>query len=61
MYYDETGIPAEAAREISILIDVDHPNIIKLLNVMYAQDKVILVLEAVQHDLGKYLENLPPN
>ena len=61
MYYDQYGLSPEATREISILIDLDHPNIVKLLNVMYAQNKVILVLEAVQYDLGKYLENLPPN
>lgn len=31
---DEEGVPATALREISLLLEMDHPNVVKLHHVM---------------------------
>ncbi|KAG9392263.1 hypothetical protein J8273_5248 [Carpediemonas membranifera] len=50
------GIPATAMREISILRDLSHPNIVVLHEVVSDEDKLALVFEFVEHDLRKVLD-----
>ena len=47
---DEEGIPSTALREISVLKELNHPNIVKLLDVHYLEDKkkLYLVFEYVE-------------
>lgn len=41
---DEEGIPSTALREISVLKELKHPNIVKLLDVHYIEEKKKLYL-----------------
>ena len=58
---DEEGIPSTALREISVLRELKHPNIVKLLNVLYIEDKkkLYLTFEYIEQDLKKYIDNNP--
>jgi serine/threonine protein kinase len=58
-YNRETdGVPSTAIREISLLKGLDHPNIVRLLDVVHASTKLYLVFEFVMQDLKKYLDSL---
>lgn len=58
-YDRDTAISQEALREVAILRGLRHPNIIELLDVLYASSKVTLVFEYVPHDLNKVISDLP--
>ena len=45
---------------LAILRGLKHPNIIELLDVLYASSKVTLVFEYIPRDLNKVIEDLPP-
>jgi cyclin-dependent kinase 2 len=50
------GVPSTAIREISLLKELDHLNIVKLLDIIHADDKLFLVFEYLNQDLKKYME-----
>ncbi|CBH15519.1 CDC2-related protein kinase [Trypanosoma brucei gambiense DAL972] len=52
----DEGIPQTALREVSILQEIHHPNIVNLLDVICADGKLYLIFEYVDHDLKKALE-----
>lgn len=52
---EEEGIPATTLREIIILNNLKHPNIIDLLDVVYSGEKMYLVFEYVETDLKKLM------
>lgn len=52
----EEGIPQTALREVSILQEFDHPNIVNLLDVICADGKLYLVFEYLEEDLKKAIE-----
>lgn len=52
---EEEGMPACTLREISILRNLSHPNIVALLDVILTQKSVYLLFEFVQMDLHAYL------
>lgn len=54
------GVPATAIREISILSHLEHPNIVKLSDVLFIKKKLILSFEFLQHDLRTLMDNLAP-
>lgn len=49
--YDKFGIPIEAVREIGTLKGIDHENIVKLLDIFYTNNKVILVFDYIPNNL----------
>ena len=53
---EEEGIPGTAIREISLLKELDHLNIVKLLYIIHAESKLFLVFEYLNQDLKKYME-----
>ena len=53
---DEEGVPSTAIREISLLKELDHLNIVKLLDIIHKDDKLFLVFEFLNQDLKKYME-----
>ena len=61
---EDEGIPSTAIREISILKQMRHPNIIRLIDLIHGEKKLYLVFEFMDHDLKKFLdkngEALPP-
>lgn len=61
---DNEGIQASSIREICILRELRHPNIIQLSDVIFVYPKITLVLEYCLCDLKQYIKknpNLLPN
>jgi serine/threonine protein kinase len=56
----EWGIPSNAIREVSLLKELDHPNIIKVEEVIYNMPKLHLIMEYMDTDLKKYLDKNKP-
>ncbi|KAI2794455.1 Cyclin-dependent kinase 1 [Penicillium oxalicum] len=57
---EDEGVPSTAIREISILKEMQDPNIVELLNIVHADGhKLYLVCEFLDLDLKKYMEALP--
>lgn len=52
------GVPSTALREISILRELRHKNIVELKDVVCAENKLYLLFEYLDIDLRKYLECL---
>jgi serine/threonine protein kinase len=53
---EDEGLPATAVREISILRDLKHPNIVDLKEVINSRGKLTLVFEYLEKDLKKFLD-----
>lgn len=53
---EEEGIPSTAIREISLLKELIHVNIVKLIDVMHTVKKLTLVFEFVDTDLKKLID-----
>lgn len=56
MYRSAEGVPSTAMREISLLKEMNHENIVKLHDVIMSDKKLFLVFEFMDHDLKKVLE-----
>eukprot|EP00435_Cladocopium_sp_Y103_P061545 s576_g23.t1 len=53
---DEDGVPATAIREVSLLKECDHPNVIRLYDVFSLDRALYLVFEYVDMDLRIFLK-----
>uniref|UniRef100_A0A8C3YRU7 cyclin-dependent kinase n=1 Tax=Catagonus wagneri TaxID=51154 RepID=A0A8C3YRU7_9CETA len=53
------GVPSTAIREISLLKELKHPNIVRLLDVVHSEKKLYLVFEFLSQDLKKYMDTMP--
>ena len=54
---EDEGVPSTAIREISLLKEMQDPNIVRLLNIVHADGhKLYLVFEFLDMDLKKYME-----
>lgn len=53
---DEDGVPSSSLREIGLLKDLKHPNILRLLDVQICETNLYLVFEHLDLDLKKLLE-----
>lgn len=58
---DEDGFPVHCVREIGILKKMSHPNIVKLLDVIYfqAERRLVLAFEYVDRTLSQMLDDKP--
>ena len=54
---EEEGIPSTAIREISLLKELNHINIVKLYEVLHSVKKLTLVFEYVEQDLKKIIDS----
>merc|ERR1719440_696894 len=54
----EEGVPSTAIREIALLKELSHPNVVKLLDVFCKPNKLVLVFEFLENDLKKYMKAL---
>jgi len=53
---DEEGVPSSALREICLLRELHHKNVVKLLDVLHTEKKLTLVFEYCSLDLKRYFE-----
>jgi cyclin-dependent kinase len=53
---EDEGIPSTAIREISLLKELQHSNIVRLYNIVHTERKLTLVFEYLDQDLKKYLD-----
>mmetsp|Transcript_12146 Transcript_12146/g.16438 ORF Transcript_12146/g.16438 Transcript_12146/m.16438 type:complete len:317 (-) Transcript_12146:1897-2847(-) len=53
---EEEGVPATAIREISLLKELNHPNVVALHDVVYVHSKLYLAFEFLDQDLKKYMD-----
>jgi len=56
---EEEGVPSTAIREISLLKELQHPNIVFLEDVLMQENKLFLVFEYLSMDLKKYIDKFP--
>jgi cyclin-dependent kinase len=52
---EDEGIPSTAIREISLLKELQHPNVVRLHEVIHSNKKLVIVFEFVEQDLKKYM------
>jgi len=53
---EEEGVPCTAIREISLLKELEHPNIVRLHDVLHTEKKLTLVFEYLDSDLKKFMD-----
>lgn len=56
---EEEGVPSTAIREISLLKDLHHPNVVGLLDVVHEEKKLHLIFEFLDLDLKKHMDSNP--
>ncbi|KAK0596494.1 hypothetical protein LWI29_016267 [Acer saccharum] len=57
MDIEKVGVPSTAIREISVLKEMQHPNIVSLRDVQYTEKDMCLVFEYLDMDLKKYMDS----
>lgn len=58
MEVEDEGVPSTALREISLLKELDHPNVVKLLDVEHSEQRLYLVFEWLVQDLKAYMDSV---
>ncbi|KAJ3038412.1 Cyclin-dependent kinase catalytic subunit, partial [Rhizoclosmatium hyalinum] len=61
---EDEGVPSTAIREISLLKELNHPNVVRLLDTVHNDAKLYLIFEFLDMDLKKYTDSikvLPPS
>mmetsp|Transcript_17223 Transcript_17223/g.48052 ORF Transcript_17223/g.48052 Transcript_17223/m.48052 type:complete len:482 (-) Transcript_17223:384-1829(-) len=56
---EDEGVPSTAIREISLLKELSHPNVVRLEDVVHTEDRIYLVFEFLDLDLKKYMDTHP--
>jgi len=57
---EDEGVPSTAIREISLLKELQHPNIVGLKDVLMQEAKLYLIFEFLTMDLKKYMDTNVP-
>ncbi|KAI9256277.1 serine/threonine-protein kinase pef1 [Sporodiniella umbellata] len=52
----EEGAPSTAIREISLMKELKHPNIVRLQDILHTESKLTLVFEFMEQDLKKHMD-----
>merc|ERR1711879_965568 len=53
---EDEGVPCTAIREISLLKELNHPNVVKLYDVIHTEKKLTLVFEYLDQDLKMFMD-----
>lgn len=54
---EDEGMPCTAIREIALLKELNHPNIVRLYDVIHTEKKLTLVFEFLDQDLKKFIDS----
>lgn len=54
----DEGVPSTAIREISLLKELNHKNVVSLLDVLHSPNKLYLVFEFLDQDLKRYMDSI---
>jgi serine/threonine protein kinase len=54
--HGDEGIPSTALREIALLKELDHPGIVKLMDIVHGENKLYLIFEFFNMDMKKFLD-----
>ena len=54
---DFEGVPSTTIREISLLRELSHPNIVTLYQILHLDQKLYLVFEFLDYDLKQYIDS----
>lgn len=55
---EDDGVPSTAIREISLLKNLRHPNVVELKEVLFSKEQLYLVFEYLEYDLKKYMKKV---
>eukprot|EP01017_Pseudomicrothorax_dubius_P049901 TRINITY_DN934_c0_g5_i3.p1 TRINITY_DN934_c0_g5~~TRINITY_DN934_c0_g5_i3.p1 ORF type:complete len:329 (+),score=105.05 TRINITY_DN934_c0_g5_i3:117-1103(+) len=55
--HEDEGVPSTAIREISLLKELQHPNVVKLRDIVHGDAKLYLIFEFAEQDLKKHLDH----
>jgi len=55
---EDEGVPSTAIREISLLRELRHHNVVRLIDVIHAGNKLYLVFEFLDQDLKRHMDSL---
>ncbi|KAJ3278774.1 Cyclin-dependent kinase catalytic subunit [Borealophlyctis nickersoniae] len=58
---EDEGVPSTAIREISLLKELKHSNVVRLLDIVHSDSKLYLIFEFLDLDLKKYMDSLNPH
>uniref|UniRef100_A0A0D9VNQ8 Protein kinase domain-containing protein n=1 Tax=Leersia perrieri TaxID=77586 RepID=A0A0D9VNQ8_9ORYZ len=56
---EDEGVPSTAIREISLLKEMHHGNIVRLHDVVHSEKRIYLVFEYLDLDLKKFMDSCP--
>lgn len=56
---EDEGMPSTALREISLLKELGHPNVVGLRDVVQESGRLYLIFEFLDKDLKRYLDSIP--
>jgi len=56
---EDEGVPSTAIREITLLKELTHPNVVSLNDVVLQENRLYLIFEFLSMDLKKYLDTVP--
>ncbi|XP_038699410.1 cell division control protein 2 homolog A-like isoform X1 [Tripterygium wilfordii] len=56
---EDEGVPSTAIREISLLKEMQHGNIVRLQDVVHSEKRLYLVFEYLELDLKKHMDSCP--
>ncbi|KAM7267858.1 hypothetical protein ACFE04_010024 [Oxalis oulophora] len=56
---EDEGVPSTAIREISLLKEMNHGNIVRLQDVVHSEKRLYLVFEYLDLDLKKHMDSTP--
>lgn len=55
---EEEGVPSTAIREISVLKELQHENVVRLIDVVHNDAKLYLVFEYLDLDLKRFMDSI---
>jgi len=55
---EDQGVPSTTLREVALLKEMSHPNVVKLMDVFHRKHRLVLVFEYIVCDLKRYIDNI---